>query len=95
MFCYSVTYLVSILGHKDSVTCTGFSYDRKYVATADMSGIVQVWKVATGECIWTYECTDLEVWMNRFISYHYVTLDTNFLVATMASQFFCLTSWHQ
>ena len=57
--------MVSILGHKDSVTSTGFSYDGKYVATGDMSGLVQVWKVASGECIWTYECTDLEVRKKR------------------------------
>ena len=32
------------------------------MATADMSGLVQVWKVTTGECIWNYECSaDLEV----------------------------------
>ena len=49
------------LGHKDSVTCTGFNHDGKYVATADMAGLVQVWKVTNGQCIWSYECTDLEV----------------------------------
>ncbi|XP_065884319.1 angio-associated migratory cell protein-like isoform X3 [Dysidea avara] len=47
-------------GHKDSVSCTGFSYDGKYVATADMAGLVQVWKVTNGQCVWTYECADLE-----------------------------------
>ena len=48
--------MVSFLGHKDSVTCTGFSHDGRYIATADMSGLVQVWKMTSGECIWTYEC---------------------------------------
>ena len=57
-----IVCMFSVLGHKDSVTCTGFSHDGKYVATADMSGLVQVWKVISGECIWTYECSaDLEV----------------------------------
>ena len=57
-----VVCMFSVLGHKDSVTCTGFSHDGKYVATADMLGLVQVWKVMSGECVWTYECSaDLEV----------------------------------
>ena len=61
-FCHDTYVWLSIyLGHKDSVTCTGFSHDGRYIATGDMSGLVQVWKVVTGECIWTYECTDLEV----------------------------------
>lgn len=48
-------------GHKDSVTCTGFSYDSKYVSTADMAGTVQVWDVCTGALKWSFECGDLEV----------------------------------
>ena len=32
------------------------------MATAYMSGLVQVWKVASGECVWRYErSADLEV----------------------------------
>ena len=32
------------------------------MATADMSGLIQVWRVASGECVWSYECSvDLEV----------------------------------
>jgi len=61
VFCEYNDIIFSVLGHKDSVTCTGFSHDGKYVATADMAGLVQVWKVTNGQCVWTYECTDLEV----------------------------------
>lgn len=50
-----------ILGHKDSVTSTGFSHDGVYVATADLGGLVKVWKVETKEEIWSFECSDIEV----------------------------------
>ena len=48
-------------GHTDSVTCTGFSHDGKYLATADMGGGVQVWEVSTGERAWAAETGDIEV----------------------------------
>ena len=48
-------------GHKDSVTSVGFSYDGKYVATGDMSGLVQVWTAESGKRVWWFETTDLEV----------------------------------
>ena len=48
-------------GHKDSVTCTGFSHDGKYVATADMGGLVQVWLTSSGEKVWSFETSDIEV----------------------------------
>ena len=50
-----------VSGHKDSVTCTGFSHDGVYVATADLSGLIKVWKVETKEEIWSFECSDIEV----------------------------------
>ena len=49
------------VGHKDSVTCTGFSYDSKFVATGDMSGIIKVWDIQSGQEVWAFECSDLEV----------------------------------
>lgn len=48
-------------GHKDSVTCAGFSHDSTYVATGDMSGLIKVWRVDTKEEIWSFEVGDLEV----------------------------------
>ena len=48
-------------GHKDSVTCTGFSHDGVYVATADLSGLIKVWKVETKAEVWSFECSDIEV----------------------------------
>jgi WD40 repeat protein len=48
-------------GHKDSVTCTAFSHDSKFVCTGDMSGMVKVWDVQSGQEVWNFECGDLEV----------------------------------
>ena len=43
------------------MTCTGFSHDGVYVATADISGLVIVWKVDSQEVVFTFECSDAEV----------------------------------
>ncbi|NWT63827.1 AAMP protein, partial [Prunella himalayana] len=49
-------------GHKDSVTCAGFSHDSVFVATGDMSGLIKVWRVDAKEEVWSFEVGDLE-WM--------------------------------
>ncbi|XP_019409890.1 PREDICTED: angio-associated migratory cell protein [Crocodylus porosus] len=49
-------------GHKDSVTCAGFSHDSVFVATGDMSGLIKVWRVDTKAEVWSFEVGDLE-WM--------------------------------
>ncbi|GFG40869.1 hypothetical protein Cfor_08899 [Coptotermes formosanus] len=46
-------------GHKDSVTCVQFNYDGSYVATGDMSGVVQVWKIASKLQVWETHVGDL------------------------------------
>lgn len=43
------------------MTCTEFSHDGKYVATADMGGLVQVWLTSSGEKVWSFETGDIEV----------------------------------
>lgn len=49
-------------GHKDSVTCTLFSHDSKFVCTGDMSGIIKVWDTQSGQEVWNFETGgDLEV----------------------------------
>lgn len=48
-------------GHKDSVTCAVFSHDSSLLATADMGGLIKVWKVENKEEIWSFEVGDLEV----------------------------------
>uniref|UniRef100_A0A1B6IUN7 Uncharacterized protein n=1 Tax=Homalodisca liturata TaxID=320908 RepID=A0A1B6IUN7_9HEMI len=49
-------------GHKDSVTFVAFSHDGKYLATGDISGYIQVWKVATKTCIMVQVGSDM-AWM--------------------------------
>lgn len=51
-------------GHKDSVIFVGFSFDGTYLATADMSGVIKVWKCnIDNQEPWTivfeYEADDL------------------------------------
>lgn len=57
---FFLSFLLST-GHKDSVTCAMFSNDSSLVATADMSGLIKVWKVESKEEIWSFEVGDLEV----------------------------------
>ncbi|XP_072539040.1 angio-associated migratory cell protein [Salminus brasiliensis] len=52
--------LFECTGHKDSVTCAGFSHDSKLVSSGDMSGLIKVWKIETKEEIWSFEVGDLE-----------------------------------
>ena len=47
--------------HRDSVIHAQFSHDGVYVATADMAGFIQVWKVATNAVVWSFEMGDLSV----------------------------------
>uniref|UniRef100_A0A8B9UGM8 Angio-associated migratory cell protein n=1 Tax=Anas zonorhyncha TaxID=75864 RepID=A0A8B9UGM8_9AVES len=54
--------LFECTGHKDSVTCAGFSHDSVFVATGDMSGLIKVWRVDAKEEVWSFEVGDLE-WM--------------------------------
>ena len=49
-------------GHKDSVSNVSFSHDGTLLATGDLSGLIQVLKLADGTVIWTGEAdADLEV----------------------------------
>ncbi|ETE68195.1 Angio-associated migratory cell protein, partial [Ophiophagus hannah] len=52
--------LFDCTGHKDSVTCVGFSYDSTFVAMSDMGGFIKVWRVDAKEEIWSFEVSDLE-----------------------------------
>ncbi|KAI6065198.1 Angio-associated migratory cell protein [Aix galericulata] len=59
--------LFECTGHKDSVTCAGFSHDSVFVATGDMSGLIKAWRVDAKEEVWSFEVGDLEVssWAGR------------------------------
>lgn len=67
--------VMELAGHKDSVTCTGFSHDGMYVAAADLSGLVIVWKVETKEQIFSFECSDAE-WLKWHPASHVLFLGT-------------------
>ncbi|KAL3282784.1 hypothetical protein HHI36_005951 [Cryptolaemus montrouzieri] len=54
--------LFECTGHKDSITEACFNHDGQYVATGDMSGMVQVWHVDDNKLVWCNEGDDLE-WM--------------------------------
>ncbi|KAF6017019.1 AAMP [Bugula neritina] len=65
VFCiklHPVNHSLVATGHKDSVTQVSFSADGTYLATGDMSGLIQVWNIATKETVWSFEVADLE-WM--------------------------------
>lgn len=47
--------------HQDSVTSALFSHDGSYLASADMGGFIQVWKIATKSVVWSFETGDLNV----------------------------------
>ena len=53
--------LFECTNHQDSVTSVAFSHDGGYLATADMSGLIQVWKVTTKSMVWSFEVGDLNV----------------------------------
>lgn len=50
------------IGHQDSVIFADFNYDDSYVATGDMSGIIQVWKISNKQRIWDFNVGDA-LWM--------------------------------
>lgn len=47
-------------GHKDSVIEVSFNFDSSFVATADMSGMVQVWSISEKKLVWCNEGDDIE-----------------------------------
>ena len=61
LVCRTQTLFPSFIGHKDSIICTAFSHDSKFVATGDMSGLIIVWDIAAKKQVWNFETTDLEV----------------------------------
>ncbi|XP_076671458.1 angio-associated migratory cell protein [Andrena cerasifolii] len=54
--------ILDCIGHKDSIIFSEFNYDESYLATGDMSGMIQVWRVADKARIWEYNMGDA-TWM--------------------------------
>ncbi|KAF9415951.1 hypothetical protein HW555_006583 [Spodoptera exigua] len=58
--------VMQCLGHKDSVIFAGFSFDGAFLATADMAGLIKVWKCEETQqeswpVVFEYEAPDL-IW---------------------------------
>lgn len=53
--------LFECTGHTDSVTFADFNYDDSYLATGDMNGIVQIWKINDKQCVWNFDMGDMSV----------------------------------
>lgn len=47
--------MFELSGHKDSITCVGFNYDGKLVATGSYDGKVNIWETWTGNLVKTLE----------------------------------------
>lgn len=52
--------LFECTGHKDSVTEVCFNHDNSYVATGDLSGMIQVWSTKEHKLVWCFEGDDVE-----------------------------------
>ncbi|KAB0797585.1 hypothetical protein PPYR_06650 [Photinus pyralis] len=52
--------LLECTGHKDSVVEASFNFNDQFVATGDMSGLIQVWDVHNKKLVWCYEGDDME-----------------------------------
>jgi len=50
-----------MLNVQDSVAYVQFNNDGSYVATGDMSGVIQVWKIASKLQVWETHVGDLTV----------------------------------
>lgn len=54
--------ILECTGHKDSIIFAEFNHDDSYLATGDMCGVIQVWRMSDKVCIWDYKMGDA-AWM--------------------------------
>ncbi|XP_031849389.1 angio-associated migratory cell protein [Nomia melanderi] len=69
-YIWDTTYgdiILDCTGHKDSIIFAEFNFDETYLATGDMSGLIQVWTVADKAKIWSYNMGDA-TWMKWHIA---------------------------
>ncbi|KAK3741761.1 hypothetical protein RRG08_020955 [Elysia crispata] len=52
--------ILECTGHTDTVNSVGFSHDGAMVATADMKGLIKVWRVDTCTQVWSFEADEVE-----------------------------------
>lgn len=53
--------ILDCTGHKDSIIFAEFNFDESYLATGDMSGLIQVWTMTDKIKIWSYNMGDATV----------------------------------
>ncbi|KAL2715846.1 angio-associated migratory cell protein [Vespula squamosa] len=54
--------ILNCIGHKDSVIFAEFNFDETYLATGDMSGVIQLWRLNDKSSVWNYNMGDA-TWM--------------------------------
>ncbi|XP_034176087.1 angio-associated migratory cell protein [Osmia lignaria lignaria] len=54
--------ILDCVGHKDSIIFSEFNHDESYLATGDMSGMIQVWRMSDKARVWDYNMGDA-TWM--------------------------------
>ncbi|XP_015181937.1 PREDICTED: angio-associated migratory cell protein [Polistes dominula] len=54
--------ILNCTDHKDSIIFAEFNFDETYLATGDMSGIIQLWRLSDKSMIWNYNMGDA-TWM--------------------------------
>lgn len=54
--------ILNCTGHKDSIIFAEFNFDETYLATGDMSGLIQLWNLNDKSSIWDYNMGDA-TWM--------------------------------
>ncbi|KAK6623293.1 hypothetical protein RUM43_009145 [Polyplax serrata] len=67
--------LFTCKGHEESVEIVSFSFDGSYLATADLNGVIKVWRIRDYNLILTFELEDELGWLQ----WH---MGTNVLVAS-------------
>lgn len=63
-------------GHKNSVSCVAFSHDGVFLASADLDGLVKVWRSATKAEVWFFESGSDIVWLQWHHAAHVLLAGT-------------------
>ncbi|KAK7507275.1 hypothetical protein BaRGS_00001210 [Batillaria attramentaria] len=68
--------LFKCAGHKNSVTCVAFSHDGLYVASADLDGLVKVWRCESKAAVWFFESGSDITWLQWHHAAHVLVAGT-------------------
>ncbi|XP_003699960.2 angio-associated migratory cell protein [Megachile rotundata] len=59
--------ILDCVDHKDSIIFSEFNHDESYLATGDMSGMIQVWRMSDKVRVWNYNMGDA-TWMKWHVA---------------------------